>query len=69
MMATAVLPSAWLSGPDAARLLGISARAVRRLAERGQLTALEVPNCHPRYSRDDVEALRDASIRPARRGA
>ncbi len=51
--------SSWLSTSEAAGLLGITPRAVRKAIARGALPAVEVAGRH-RITREDVEQYRAA---------
>jgi excisionase family DNA binding protein len=53
----------FISIPEAGRRLSLSARTVRRLVDRGQLTAIEIPGTHPRVVLDEVEALIPPALR------
>lgn len=52
----------WLSFVGAGRILGVEAKAVRRLADRGQLTIKHVPGCRPMVLASEVRALAKSSI-------
>jgi hypothetical protein len=47
----------WVSLSEAGRRLGGSARIVRRLADRSQLTIRQLPGCHPKVPLVEVEEL------------
>jgi hypothetical protein len=58
--------SDWMRGPAAARALGFeTTKPVRRLAEKGLIGVLALPSAHPKYSRADVERLKNKSLKPA----
>jgi len=47
----------WVSGKEAAHVLGCPPKQVPRLADRGLLTVRRLPGCDPRYLLADVEHL------------
>lgn len=47
----------WISGREAARILGIDNHHVPRLAGQGLITTRSIPGCKPRYLRSDVKEL------------
>lgn len=55
----------WISGADAARLLGCAPRQVPKLASKGFLTVRRLPGCDPRYLRSDVDRLACQATQPA----
>ena len=67
--ATATADRAWVSGNQAARILGVKHRSrVAALAEAGRITRREIPGARVLYFRPDVELVARASIRPASEG-
>lgn len=50
----------WLSTGEAAELLGVTARAVRKAIAEGRLSATTLSNRHRRISREDLEHYRAA---------
>lgn len=46
-----------LSPEEAARILGVSARTIRRWADRGDIASLRPPSGRRRFRRADVEAF------------
>jgi len=65
-MTTADLPL--LSADDAARLLDLTPRAVARLAKRGTIPCVVLPDGEPRFVRTDLAAWVD-SLRKTERSA
>lgn len=53
----------YVSIPEAGRRLGRSPRTVRRLIERGKLSASRIDGCHARIPLDQVEAYVPAKLR------
>lgn len=72
MHATAATKTAarpWVSGDQAARILGVGHRRhVAALAEAGRISRREIPGARVLYFRPDVELVARASIRPASEG-
>lgn len=67
--ATAAEPPAWVSGNQAARILGVKHRSrVAALAEAGRITRREIPGARVLYFRPDVVLVARESIRPASEG-
>jgi len=58
------MPTKLISVPTAARLLGHSPHAVRRLIKNGVLAAVQIPGTHPRVSLIEVESYIPERIRP-----
>ena len=54
----------WVSLAVAGRKIGASAHAVRRLADRGKLSLLTVPGCHPRVKAAELTDLVSAFTKP-----
>ena len=50
---------------EAARLLGISVRTVKRMCDAGRLRSFRTTGGHLRVLRSDVEAFRQGSASPA----
>ncbi len=48
--------------PEAGRRLGRSARTIRRLIERGQLSAIQIEGTHDRIPLDEVESFTVLSV-------
>ena len=53
----------WCSAAEAARMLGCPPKQIPKLAARGLLTVRTLPGCAPRYAREDVVRLADATTR------
>lgn len=69
MNATATADRVWISGNQAARILGVKHRSrVAALAEAGRISRRVIPGARVLYFRPDVEAVARASIRPASEG-
>lgn len=65
-MPAASLPSGYLSGRAARRMLGgASPYALQALAIRGEVRTLVLPGCPPSYRREDVEKVAQARQRPS----
>jgi hypothetical protein len=56
----------WASAAEAARVLGIPPKNIRRLASQGFLTARRLPGCDARYLLSDVRRLAESATAPAR---
>lgn len=57
---------ACLSRSEVAQRLGVTIETVRRLERGGHLTVIRLPGCRPRYPREAVERLLEASTHPSR---
>ncbi len=57
----------WISLAAAGRKIGTTGRAVRRLAERGEVSLLRLPGCHPRVRSLEVDRLAEEHIQQAAR--
>jgi predicted site-specific integrase-resolvase len=55
----------WISAREAADALGVGAKAVRRLAQRGMIGVRAIPNTHPKFSAEDVRRVATTAVRPA----
>jgi hypothetical protein len=54
----------WIKGNQAAQLLGIGPKALKRLAAARRVTVRHVAGSHPKYLLSDVERLARASTTP-----
>jgi len=53
----------WLTYAEAAELLGLSLRTLKRRVEQGHIRPIHPPGGHPRITRREVEAYRAAAER------
>lgn len=49
--------SEYLSPAAAAEFISVTVRSLARMADRGDLKAIQLPSGHRRYLRSDIEAL------------
>ena len=64
-MSSASNLSEWVSGTQAAALLGCVPKQVPKLAAKGFITVRRLPGCDPRYLLSDIERLANQATTPA----